>query len=330
METVLSGIQPTGKLHLGNYIGAIQNWVNIQNSGKYKCIYMIADVHSLTLYIGKYKEINDNVIDIYMDLLSCGIDLEKSILFVQSAVPAHFQLHLILSMLTPLGWLERNPTFKEKIKELKDKELNNYGFLGYPVLQAADILLYKGEKVPVGMDQLPHLEITREIARRFNYFYNDYFPEPQPLLTPVPKLSGTDGRKMSKSYNNAIYLSDTPETITNKLKKFITDTNKIYKNDPGNPDNCTVYPLYKIFADEEKVKEVEIECKKGALGCVQCKKNIANIINKSLEKYREKKSYFLSHKDEVKEWIVENNRKANEIATKTINEVYELIGLNYE
>ncbi|MDD5067540.1 MAG: tryptophan--tRNA ligase, partial [bacterium] len=247
MEIVLSGIQPTGKLHLGNYIGAIKNWVKIQE--EYHCIYMIADLHSLTTLTGKPQPLQENIIDIYMDLLACGIDVQKSILFIQSSVPAHTQLHLILSMITPLGWLERNPTFKEKKQELKNMDINNYGFLGYPVLQAADILIYKANKVPVGYDQLPHLEITREIARRFNSLYQEYFPEPQPLLTQVPKIVGYDGRKMSKSYDNAVYLSDSPEVIENKLKKFITDPKKIRKNDPGDPNICTIFPFYRIFAD---------------------------------------------------------------------------------
>ncbi len=329
MKTVLSGIQPTGKMHLGNYIGAIQNWVKIQDSGEYKCLYMIADIHSLTLYYGNYNEIKDNTVDIFMDLLACGIDVEKSIVFIQSAIPGHAQLHLILSMLTPLGWLERNPTFKEKIKELKDKDLNNYGFLGYPVLQAADILLYMGERVPVGQDQLPHLEITREIARRFNHFYGDFFPEPKPLLTNVPKLLGSDGRKMSKSYDNAIYLSDSPEVLTNKIKKFITDTKKIYKNDPGNPNNCSVFLLYKIFADTDTQNDVSHNCKNGSLGCVNCKLNIAKIINESLEPYREKKKYYSQNKNMVVDLIKENNKKAGEIADNTINRVYDRVGLRY-
>ncbi len=327
-KIVLSGIQPTGKLHIGNLAGAIKNWVKIQD--EYKCFYMIADLHSLTSYYSNFNEIKDNVFDIYIDLLSCGIDLSKSKLFIQSAVPAHTQLHLIFSMITPLGWLQRNPTYKEKIIEMKDKDLSNYGFLGYPVLQAADILIYKAEKVPVGQDQVSHLEITREIARRFNYFYGNYFPEPEPLLTEIPKILGFDGRKMSKSYNNAIFLSDSKNEILQKVRKYITDTKKIYKNDPGNPQNCTLFPLYKIFTDKDKTDEIKEGCKSGKLGCVECKKKIAEIINKSLEIYREKREYFLAHKNEVTEYIMENNRQVNEIANKNIKEIYEIVGLKYE
>lgn len=327
-ETILSGIQPTGQLHIGNLAGAIKNWVKLQD--EYKCYYMIADLHSLTAYYSNYKVIKDNVFDIYVDLLSCGIDLNKSILFIQSAVPAHTQLHILFSMITPLGWLQRNPTYKEKIKEMKDKDLSNYGFLGYPVLQASDILIYKAEKVPVGQDQVSHLEITREIARRFNHFYGKYFPEPEPLLTEIPKVMGFDGRKMSKSYNNAIYLSDSKQEIFQKIRKYITDTKKIYKNDPGNPANCTLFPLYKIFAIQEKISDIKSGCKSGKLGCVECKKIIAELINKHLETYREKRAYFMSHKDKVKEYISENNKKANEIANKNIQEIYEKVGLKYE
>ncbi|MBU1078006.1 MAG: tryptophan--tRNA ligase [Spirochaetes bacterium] len=328
METVLSGIQPTGKLHLGNYIGAVKNWVKIQE--EYRCFYMIADLHSLTTHSGKAEEINDNVMDIYMDLLACGIDVKKSVLFIQSAVPAHTQLHLILSMITPLGWLERNPTFKEKKTELTNTDLNNYGFLGYPVLQAADILLYKASKVPVGMDQIPHLEITREITRKFNSIFKDYFPEPTPLLTEVPKIAGIDGRKMSKSYDNAIYLSDTPEVLEKKLKKFITDPAKVYKDDPGDPEKCTVYPFYKIFINEAKKKETAKGCKDGTRPCVQCKKEIADTINHELIGYRDKKEKYKKNMDFINKTIIDNNKKANEVAIKHIKEIYRLTGMDYE
>lgn len=328
MEVVLSGIQPTGKLHLGNYIGAVKNWVNIQE--KYHCYYMIADLHSLTTTTDNIKKVNDNVLDIYMDLLACGIDTQKCILFIQSAIPSHTQLHLILSMITPLGWLERNPTFKEKKQELKNLNLNNYGFLGYPVLQAADILIYKANKVPVGTDQLPHLEITREIARKFNSTFKPYFPLPEPLLTKVPKIAGIDGRKMSKSYNNAIYLSDSPDILEKKLKKFITDPKKIYKNDPGDPEKCTVYPFYKSFASESLKSSTEKGCRNGSRPCVECKKEIAEIINKELIPYREKKEDYKKNMDFINKTIKENNEKANKIAIKHIKEIYQLSGMIYE
>ncbi len=328
MERVLSGSQPTGKLHLGNYIGAIKNWVELQD--QYECFFFIADLHSLTTQSGKSKLLKEYVIDQYMDILACGIDINKSTLFIQSAVPAHTQLHLILSMITPLGWLERNPTFKEKKNELKTTDINNYGFFGYPVLQAADILIYKASRVPVGMDQVPHLEITREIARKFNSIYGDYFPEPKPLLTQTPKISGVDGRKMSKSYDNAIYLSDSPEIIEKKLKKFITDKNKVYKNDPGDPTKCTVYPFYKSFTDKKITEETETGCKSGSLGCADCKKRIADIINKELQPYKEKKKNMEKDIDFIIKTINDNNEKAVQITEKNIKEIYKLVGLKYE
>jgi tryptophanyl-tRNA synthetase len=324
---ILSGIQPTGKLHLGNWAGAIKNWVKLQD--EYKCFYMIADLHALTAYYSNPKEIKNNVIELYIDLVACGIDLNKSVLFIQSSVPAHSELNLIFGMITPLGWLQRNPTFKEKIKEMKNMDLNNYGFLGYPVLQAADILIYKADKVPVGEDQLAHLEITREIARRFNYLYGEFFPEPQALLTEVPKILGFDGRKMSKSYNNAIYLSDSEDEIKSKVMKYITDTKKIYKNDPGNPENCNLFPLYKAFANKEVKNDINEDCRSGKLGCVECKNKIAKIIIEILKDYKEKRNILLKNKNKLVDYIRDNNEKANSVAKKTIEEVYELIGLKY-
>lgn len=326
-RVVLSGIQPTGKLHIGNLAGAIRNWVRIQD--EYKCFYMIADLHSLTAYSNNYKEIKENVLDIYIDLLACGIDLSKSVLFIQSEIPAHTQLHLILSMITPLGWLQRNPTYKEKIIEMQDKDLSNYGFLGYPVLQAADILIYRAEKVPVGQDQVSHLEITREIARRFNHFYGKFFPEPEPLLTTSPKVLGFDGRKMSKSYNNAIYLADPPEEVLQKVKKYVTDTKKVYKNDPGNPEHCSVFPLYGIFAPEDETKQVDKGCRSGQRGCVDCKKRCAELIMESLKSYREKRQYYMKNINELKKHIKENNEKAQAVALKNIREIYNKVGLIY-
>jgi len=327
METILSGIQPTGKLHLGNYIGAIKNWVELQE--KYRCYYMIADLHSLTVYYTNTEELQENILELYIDLLSAGLSDEKSVIFLQSGVPAHSQLHLLLSMITPLGWLERNPTYKEKIKELKQYELNTYGFLGYPVLQAADILIYKAQKVPVGQDQIPHLEITREIARRFNYLYGEYFPEPQPILTPVPKIAGTDGKKMSKSYNNAIYMSDPPEVIEKKIRMYITDTKKIYKNDPGNPENCTLFPFYKIFADKEIQKEIISGCASGKLGCVACKKRASKLIIDALQPFREKREELKKNKKQVWERLKAGTEKAKKVANTHLEEILEKMKLNF-
>ncbi|MBN1492966.1 MAG: tryptophan--tRNA ligase, partial [Candidatus Omnitrophica bacterium] len=241
-KRILSGIRPTGKLHIGNYFGAITNWVELQESGE--CFFMIADWHVLTTDYDSGSDISATVLDVAIDLLASGIDPEKCTLFVQSSVNAHAELALILSMITPLSWLERNPTYKEQIQELTGRELHTHGFLGYPVLQAADILLYDADVVPVGEDQLPHLELTREIARRFNHLYGALFKEPQAMLTQVPKLPGTDGRKMSKSYDNCIYLADALDVVDNKIKTMMTDPARKRRTDPGTPAKCPVYAYH--------------------------------------------------------------------------------------
>src|SRR5215813_10031523 len=243
-QRVLSGMRPTGKLHLGNVVGALSNWVKLQD--QYECFHFIADWHALTSDFADTSMIKEYRIEMMIDWLAAGLDPKKSVMFVQSAAPQHAELHLILSMITPLGWLERVPTYKEQRENITDKDLGNYGFLGYPVLQAADILMYKGNFVPVGEDQVPHVELTREICRRFNSFYGEVFPEPQALLTPMPRLPGLDGRKMSKSYGNVIFLTDTPEEITKKVKVMMTDPARKRRTDPGNPDVCPVFSYHKL------------------------------------------------------------------------------------
>src|SRR3984885_4877933 len=248
---VLSGMRPTGKLHLGNYMGALANWVKLQDN--YECYFFIADWHALTTDYADPSRLKLNTLDVALDWLAAGLDPERSTIFIQSHVPQHAELHLLFSMITPLGWLERVPTYKEQQENITEKDLNTYGFLGYPVLQAADILIYKGDFVPVGEDQVPHVELTREVARRFNMFYTKkngiaVFPEPQPLLTPTPKLPGTDGRKMSKSYGNAIMLTDPEPVVRQKLKTMVTDPARVRRTDPGNPDVCPVGDLHKIFS----------------------------------------------------------------------------------
>jgi len=322
MKTILSGMRPTGKLHIGHYAGVLKNWLKLQN--EYRCFFMVADLHALTTEYENTKEIKQNVYEIVSLWLSCGIDPQKAVVFCQSDIPEHSELHLIFSMITPLGWLYACPTYKEQLKEQSAKNLKTYGFLGYPVLQAADILLYNAEYVPVGKDQIPHIELTREIARRFNNFYGNYFVEPQPLLTESPYIPGIDGRKMSKSYNNCIYLTDTEEEIDKKVYQMFTDPNKIRKNDPGNPENCVVLAFHKVF-NQQNVKEIETLCRKGKLGCVEDKKNLAKLLNEILAPIREKRKTFT--KEKIDEVLLEGKQKASAVAKKTICEIKKLIGL---
>jgi tryptophanyl-tRNA synthetase len=322
MKTILSGMRPTGKLHIGHYAGVLKNWVRLQN--EYRCFFMVADLHALTTEYENTKEIKQNVYEIVSGWLSCGIDPQKAVVFCQSDIPEHSELHLIFSMITPLGWLYSCPTYKEQLKEQSAKDLKTYGFLGYPVLQAADILLYNAECVPVGKDQIPHIELTREIARRFNNFYSNYFVEPQPLLTEAPYIPGIDGRKMSKSYNNCIYLTDDEEEINKKVYQMFTDPNKIRKNDPGNPENCVVLAFHKVF-NQEKVKEIESLCREGKLGCVEDKTNLAKLLNEILAPIREKRKSFT--KEKINEILVEGQQKASSVAKKTIADVKKLVGI---
>ena len=274
---ILSGMRPTGKLHLGNYVGALRNWVNLQND--YDCFFFIADWHALTTDYADTSSIKQNSLEVMIDYLAAGLDPEQSTLFIQSHVPQHAELHLLFSMITPLGWLERVPTYKEQRENIKDKDLSTYGFLGYPLLQSADILMYQADFVPVGEDQVPHVELTREVARRFNQFYprqvgsgirrpckaKVVFPEPKPLLTPAAKLPGTDGRKMSKSYGNTILLSEPEASLRAKLKTMVTDPARVRRSDPGNPDVCPVGDLHKIFSDAYTMAKVYEGCRTAAL-----------------------------------------------------------------
>ncbi len=268
-KKVLSGIQPSGKLHLGNLVGAISNWVKLQD--KYDCHYFIADLHALTTGYADTDKLKANVMDVAIDMLSAGLDPEKSTLFIQSDIPEHSELHLMFSMITPLPWLERIPTYKSQIAELKEKDLGTYGFLGYPVLQAADILIYKADYVPVGQDQLPHLEFTREIARRFNHLYKEIFPIPEDLLTEAAVLPGLDGRKMSKSYGNIIAISDPPEVVARRVGEAVTDPARVKKGDKGHPDICVIYAYHKLF-NKEEAKRIKVDCSGAKIGCVECKK----------------------------------------------------------
>lgn len=316
--TILSGMRPTGALHLGNYFGALENWVKLQDD--YNCYFMVADWHALTTGYEDTSGIKDNTNDLVIDWLSAGLDPEKSVMFVQSAVKEHAELHLLFSMITPLSWLLRCPTYKDQLAQIKDKDITTYGFLGYPCLQAADILAYKADIVPVGEDQLPHLELTREIGRRFNFIYGEVFPEPQPKLTKAKVLPGTDGRKMSKSYGNTIALSDSPDIIRKKVSTMITDPARIKKDDPGHPEVCAVYAFHKVF-NEEEVPEIDEQCRGGKIGCVACKRRLADKIVAHMEPIYERRQVLLQNPQRIKDIIAVGNENAAKIAAKTLEDV---------
>lgn len=324
-KRILSGMRPTGPLHLGNYHGALKNWVSLQDS--YECFYFVADWHALTSDYEDPSAIKKNNRFLILDWLSAGLDPEKSTFFVQSHIKEHAELFLLLTMITPVPWLERNPTYKDQIVQLKSKDLSTFGFLGYPVLQAADIIMYKANAVPVGVDQVPHVEITREIARRFNYLYGNVFPEPESLLTETPKILGFDRRKMSKSYNNAIYLSDDRETVQNKVSKMVTDPQRAKKSDPGNPDVCNVFEFHRQYSDTEVVTQVNTECRAADIGCVECKKMMAKALNVALDPIREKRNYYESNPALVDEVIQKGDAKARKVAQDTMTEVRAAIGI---
>ncbi len=317
---ILSGNRPTGKLHLGNFAGALANWVKLQDD--YECFFMVADWHALTTGYEDTSELKNYTRQMLIDWLSAGLDPERSAIFRQSDVKEHAELHLLLSMITPLGWLERCPTYKEQLQQLSGKSITNYGFLGYPVLMAADILVYKADTVPVGEDQLPHLELAREIARRFNYLYTPVFLEPQAKLSQVPILPGIDGRKMSKSYGNTIALSDPPEKVREKVNAMVTDPQRIRKSDPGHPDVCTVYAYYKGLAPE-LIDGRRQECEAGKIGCVACKKELANVLLEILGPIHERRHELEAQPGFVESVLEEGAAKARPIAVQTMAEVRE-------
>ena len=334
---VLSGMRPTGKLHLGNYMGALKNWVELQNateaSGapKYECYFFIADYHALTTDYADTSGLKENVRDVALDFLSAGLDPKRCTIFVQSDVPAHAELSLLLGMITPLSWLERVPSYKDQQEQLKEKDLGTFGFLGYPLLMSADILVYQAEFVPVGQDQAAHVEITREIARRFNNFYSgddqEILPEPQTLLTPSPKLPGTDGRKMSKSYGNTILLSDPEPEVRAKLKTMVTDPARIRRSDAGDPDVCPVFDLHKVFSTGETQAEVRAGCTSAGIGCIQCKGWLADAVVKELAPIQQRRQHFEAHPEEVKAILDDGAVRANARAEVTMQQVRAAVGL---
>ena len=325
-------MRSTGKLHLGNYVGALANWVKLQDT--HQCFFFIADWHALTTDYADTSQIKQNTLEVMMDWLAAGLDPERCTMFIQSHVPQHAELHLLFSMITPLGWLERVPTYKEQQQNIKDKDLNTYGFLGYPVLQAADILIYKGDFVPVGEDQVAHIELTREIARRFNGLYpgkgkTEILPEPQSLLTHTPKLPGTDGRKMSKSYNNYILISDSEPVIRQKLKTMVTDPARVRRTDPGNPDVCPVGDLHKIFSSADTMAKVYAGCRSAGIGCIECKGWAADSIIQTIAPMQERRKTYEANPRAAWDIIEAGNARAREEAETTLNEVRLAMGLSH-
>jgi len=330
-KRVLSGMRPTGKLHLGNYVGALQNWVGMQD--KYACFFFIADWHALTTDYADTSKVKENSLEVLLDWLAAGLDPERSTLFIQSHIPLHAELHLLFSMITPLGWLERVPTYKEQRENISEKDLTMYGFLGYPVLQAADILIYQGDFVPVGEDQVPHVELTREIARRFNQFYGKprpVLPEPQPLLTPTPKLPGTDGRKMSKSYGNTILLTDPEPVLRQKLKTMVTDPARVRRTDPGNPDLCPVGDLHKIFSSPETMAKVNEGCRSAGIGCIECKGWAADALVQVLLPMQERRKKYEENPRLAWDILMTGTAKAAKVAEATMKEVRAAMGMSLD
>lgn len=324
-KVVLSGMRPTGPLHLGHLAGALKNWLKLQD--EYKCFYSIVDWHAFSSEYQNSRTIKEYTFEVAADWLSIGLDPKRSVLFLQSKVKEHAELHLLLSMIIPLPWLQRVPTFKEMQRELPDKDLNTYGFLGYPVLQTADIIIYKAEIVPVGEDQAYHLELAREIARRFNRLFGNIFHEPQILLTNVPKLAGTDGRKMSKSFGNAIYLKDSRDVIREKISTMMTDVRRKRKSDPGEPEDCPVFTLHKAFISQQKRNEIIHGCRNAKIGCLDCKSEIIDKLIKILNPFWEKRRVLENNPSFVWDILEEGNKRAREVAQKTMEETRSLIGL---
>lgn len=318
-------MQSSGKVHLGNLIGALNNWVKLQD--RYDCYYFVADWHSLTTGYADPSTIRESTRDLLVNFLAAGLDPEKCTIFIQSKIIEHAELHLLLSMITPVGWLERVPTYKEKQQELQDRDLSTYGFLGYPLLQTADIIIYRAKYVPVGIDQVPHLEISREIARRFNFLYKEIFPEPEALLTEFPKVVGVDGRKMSKSYDNAIYLSDEPKVVEQKLRTMMTDPARVKRTDKGNPELSPVYQLHKVFSSKEEQAEVAQGCATAGIGCIDCKKILIRNVFKVMEPIWAKRTELIINPDLLDDIAAKGTAKAKKVTEETMHLVRETMGL---
>ena len=327
-QTIVSGMRPTGKLHLGHYLGVIQNWVELQD--KYDCYFFAADWHALTTKYDKTDELRQNTLDIVMDWLACGIDPNKSTIYVQSLVPEIAELNIYLGMITPQNWVERDPTLKDMAKILKTKDGQNsqinFGLMGYPVLMSSDIMMFNADCVPVGIDQVAHIEITRDIARRFNNLYGEFFHEAKPLLNNCSLICGLDGNKMGKSFNNDIKISDDAETTSKKVMTAITDRSRLRKDDLGHPEECEVaFKYWKIFGSEEEISTIRCECEKGLRGCAQCKRQLGDKINAKLAAIREKRKYYEEHPQEVEQIIKDGSAKARIKAAEILQQVRELV-----
>ena len=329
-KVVLSGMRSTGKIHLGNYFGALKNWVELQDV--YRCYYMAADWHALTSDYADPSQLAANTVEMVTDWIAAGLDPARSVVFVQSMVPEHAELHLLLSMIAPLGWLERVPTYKEQIQQVENRDLQTYGFLGYPVLQTVDIIIYRAHFVPVGADQASHLEVSRELVRRFHHLYGQHgevFPEPQGLFTPSPTVPGIDGRKMSKSYGNAINLSDPPDVIRQKCMQMFTDPQRLRRSDPGRPEVCNLFEFHRLLSPPELAERVERQCRAAEIGCVDDKRLIAQVIIDFLEPMRRRREELASNRDLVLDILVEGSRRARERASETMERVRAAVGLDY-
>lgn len=324
-KVVVSGMRPTGKLHLGHYFGVLKNWLKLQE--EYQCFFFVADWHALTTEYANPQSIKDSSRDIVLDWLAVGLDPQKVTLFCQSQVPEHAELQLLLGMITPLGWLERVPSYKELKLELKDRDLSTYGFLGYPLLQTADVAIYQADLVPVGQDQVAHLELSREIVRRFNHLYGPTLTEPQAKLTEAPKVLGTDGRKMSKSYQNAIFLTEPEESVQKKLMGSITDPNRGRRSDPGNPDICTIYSYHEIFTAPETTSDINVKCRAADIGCVDCKKITVESVLNFLKPIAEKRKALEAQTGYVDDILAEGAKRAREVAQANLAKVYQVMGL---
>ncbi len=324
-KRVLSGMRPSGQLHLGHHLGVLVNWARLQE--EHDCFFFVADWHALTTEYERTGIIRESIDDMVLDWMAAGIDPKKATVFVQSHVPAHSELHLLLSMITPLSWLERNTTYKEQLRELTTRDLHTYGFLGYPVLMSADILMYDATLVPVGIDQVPHLELTREIGRRFNSIYKDTFAIPDQFLTKTPKLMGLDNRKMSKSYGNAILLSDTAEAVWDKVRPMVTDPARVRRTDPGNPDICNVHEYHKIFSEEKTIRWSAEGCRSAGIGCIDCKKAMYENMEKVLAPIRERRKSLVESGVSVTEILADGSARANAVASKKIQEVRDAVGI---
>jgi tryptophanyl-tRNA synthetase len=327
-KIVLSGMRSTGKLHLGHYFGTLHNWVALQE--RHTCFYFAADWHALTSDYADPAQITVNTIEAFADWIASGVDPERAVVFVQSMVPEHAELHLLLSMITPLGWLERVPTYKEQIRQMDNKDLGTYGFLGYPVLQTADIILYRAHYVPVGEDQASHLELSREITRRFNSLYGEVFPEPKALFTPTPRVPGLDGRKMSKSYGNAINLSDPPDEIRRKCMAMFTDPTRIRRQDPGHPESCNLFEFHKLLSPPEVAERVARDCRAATIGCVDDKRLLAEQMIAFLEPIQRRRTELLRDPGGLLELLRDGSRRARERARQTLDQVRGALGMDYD